>query len=96
MGPKVTFEYTRTCYQRNQVLAASTLFEDGAQAAAPWFSGTLQLHAFCQLFASVLLPTAFYFPSIHIEGRPARLVMAGNRYLNQCRMNGSSTRTKIR
>src|SRR4029077_11026504 len=56
----------------------------------------LWLHAFCQLFATLHLPTAPDVPSIHIESRPARLVMAGNRYLNQCRMNGSSTRTRIR
>ena len=35
-------------------------------------------------------------PSILTESRPAGLVMAGNRFLNQCRMNGSSTRTRIR
>jgi len=56
----------------------------------------LWLQAICQLFQPFHLPTAPNFPSIQTESRPAALVMAGNRYLNQCRMNGSSTRTRIR
>src|SRR5262249_18220416 len=46
----------------------------------PWYS--------CQ--------TAATSPSIRFVSRPAELVMAGHRFLNQCRMNGGSTRTRIR
>ena len=44
----------------------------------------LWLQAGCQLFALFLLPSCRLLPSIQIESRPARLVMTGNRFLNQC------------
>jgi hypothetical protein len=46
--------------------------------------GLLSLQAICHLFAAFHLPTETDFPSIQNESRPAVLVMAGNRYLNQC------------
>ena len=70
---------------------------DTTESQAPLVNHTLLwLQAICQLFRPIHLPTAPNFPSIQTESRPAALVMAGNRYLNQCRMNGSSTRTRIR
>jgi hypothetical protein len=70
------------------------------------FTATLQLEMFrldyfgCKPSANFLrfpyCQSVGDSPSIHCESRPAGLVMAGHRYLNQCRMNGSSTRTRIR
>ena len=93
-------EYTRTPSERNQVLGAMRMFairlEDNFAASHFVSAALLWLQAICQLFRAFHLPTVPNFPSIQIESRPAALVMAGNRYLNQCRMNGSSTRTRIR
>jgi hypothetical protein len=85
-----------TSLARGRVGVLSAQHGDALWQALRVNSVLLWLQTICQLFVFFHLPILWDLPSIRIESRPARLVMAGHRYLNQCRMNGCSTRTRIR
>src|SRR5260370_8067038 len=54
------------------------------------------LQTSCQLFCIFHLPIRSRFPSIKTEKPTYKVGDGGNRFLNQFRMNGDSTRKKIR
>src|ERR1700682_3931955 len=68
----------------------------GARAEVGRHLGFIFEQTPCQLFCIFLLRISSRFPSIEAERPTYKVGDGGNRFLNQCRMNGDSTRKKIR